>query len=103
MSLLRTELAAAKCDNALRSDLFQGFLVSDEELHMDLHKFREMYAHNGVVEYVSFSFLLEFQIVTNIRRRGRLNFYTSSRANPTDQIFIYFSEERNVGVKTMRK
>lgn len=45
---------------------------------------------------------MELQI-TNVRRRGRLNFYTSSRTNPNDQIFIYFSEERSVGVKTMRK
>lgn len=43
------------------------------------------------------------QIVDNICRRGRLNFYTSSRSNPSDQIFVYFSEERSVGVKTMRK
>lgn len=101
MNLLRTESAAAKCVYALRSDLLQGFLVSDEELHMDLQKFREMYAQNGIVEYVSSIWV--FYIVTDIRRRGRLNFYTSSRANPRDQIFVYFSEERNVGVKTMRK
>ena len=35
--------------------------------------------------------------------RNRLNFYTTSRTNPADQIFIFFSEERSVGVKTMRK
>jgi hypothetical protein len=35
--------------------------------------------------------------------RSRLNFYTSSPNDPTDQIFVYFSEERSVGVKTMRK
>lgn len=35
--------------------------------------------------------------------RNQLNFYTTSRANPTDQIFVYFTEEKSVGVKTMRK
>jgi len=35
--------------------------------------------------------------------RNRLNFYTTLRTNPADQIFIFFSEERSVGVKTMRK
>jgi DNA-directed RNA polymerases I, II, and III subunit RPABC1 len=32
-----------------------------------------------------------------------MNFYTSARSNPTDQIFVFFSEEKSVGVKTMRK
>jgi DNA-directed RNA polymerase I, II, and III subunit RPABC1 len=32
-----------------------------------------------------------------------MNFYTSARNNPTDQIFVFFSEEKSVGVKTMRK
>ncbi|KAF9532587.1 DNA-directed RNA polymerase RPB5 subunit [Crepidotus variabilis] len=63
----------------------RGFLVSDDELQMDLARFRDIYAHNGAVD------------------RNRLNFYTTSRVNPADQIFIFFSEERSVGVKTMRK
>ncbi|KAF4613645.1 hypothetical protein D9613_007875 [Agrocybe pediades] len=64
----------------------RGFMVSDEEINMDLARFRELYANNsGTVD------------------RGQLNFYTTSRANPTDQIFVFFSEERSVGVKTMRK
>ncbi|KAF8150762.1 RNA polymerase [Crassisporium funariophilum] len=64
----------------------RGFQVSDDEIHMDLGRFRELYANNsGVID------------------RGQLNFYTTSRANPTDQLFIFFSEERSVGVKTMRK
>ncbi|KAF8802536.1 RPB5 subunit of DNA-directed RNA polymerase [Phlegmacium glaucopus] len=64
----------------------RGFLVSDDEIHMDLQRFRELYANSsGVVD------------------RNQLNFYTTSRSNPTDQIFIFFSEERSVGVKTMRK
>ncbi|EKM78671.1 hypothetical protein AGABI1DRAFT_114282, partial [Agaricus bisporus var. burnettii JB137-S8] len=64
----------------------RGFLVSDEEIHMDLQHFRDQYANNsGMVD------------------RNQLNFYTTSRANPTDQIFVYFTDERSVGVKTMRK
>jgi len=35
--------------------------------------------------------------------RNKMNFYTSARNNPTDQIFVFFSEEKSVGVKTMRK
>ncbi|KAF8907340.1 RNA polymerase [Gymnopilus junonius] len=64
----------------------RGFSVSDEEIHMDLPRFREAYANtSGVVD------------------RGQLNFYTTSRTNSADQIFVFFSEERSVGVKTMRK
>ncbi|PFH53112.1 hypothetical protein AMATHDRAFT_138149 [Amanita thiersii Skay4041] len=63
----------------------RGYLVSDEEINMDLHHFREHYATHSVVD------------------RGRMNFFTSSRNDPTDQIFVYFSEEKSVGVKTMRK
>ncbi|KAF7327528.1 DNA-directed RNA polymerase RPB5 subunit [Mycena kentingensis (nom. inval.)] len=63
----------------------RGFQVADDEITMDLASFREQFSSNGSVD------------------RNRLNFYTNSRVNPSDQIFIFFSDERNVGVKTMRK
>ncbi|KAJ7911515.1 DNA-directed RNA polymerase RPB5 subunit [Mycena leptocephala] len=64
----------------------RGFQVSDDELTMDLQSFRDNFANNG-----------------GVVDRNQLNFYTNSRVNPSDQIFIFFSEEKNVGVKTMRK
>ncbi|KII89786.1 hypothetical protein PLICRDRAFT_108577 [Plicaturopsis crispa FD-325 SS-3] len=64
----------------------RGFQVSDDEIHMDLATFRSLYANNG-----------------GSVDRSQLNFFTNSRANPTDQIFVFFSEEKSVGVKTMRK
>ncbi|KAG5645540.1 hypothetical protein DXG03_005815 [Asterophora parasitica] len=64
----------------------RGFLVSDDEIHLDLPTFKSTYAsESGVVD------------------RNKLNFYTSHKNNPADQIFIFFSEEKSVGVKTMRK
>ncbi|KAK7044138.1 DNA-directed RNA polymerases II 24 kDa polypeptide (RNA polymerase II subunit 5) [Paramarasmius palmivorus] len=64
----------------------RGFQVSDEEINLDLHTFRETYANSmGVVD------------------RSQLNFYTYSRADSSDQIFVFFSDEKSVGVKTMRK
>ncbi|KAF9046862.1 DNA-directed RNA polymerase RPB5 subunit [Hymenopellis radicata] len=64
----------------------RGFQVSNDELQMDLNQFRETYAsQTGSID------------------RGQLNFFTNSVTNPTDQIFIYFSDEKSVGVKTMRK
>lgn len=35
--------------------------------------------------------------------RSQLNFFTNHKNNPLTQIFVYFSEEKSVGVKTMRK
>ncbi|TFK40240.1 RNA polymerase [Crucibulum laeve] len=65
----------------------RGFLVSDDEIHMDLAQFKVQYLANssGIVD------------------RNQLNFYTNSRTNPSDHIFVFFSEEKSVGVKTMRK
>ncbi|KAJ7604035.1 DNA-directed RNA polymerase RPB5 subunit [Roridomyces roridus] len=62
----------------------RGFQVADEEISMDLNTFRQNFANNGGVSQ-SAQFLHQF------------------RVNPTDQIFVFFSEEKNVGVKTMRK
>ncbi|EGN99095.1 hypothetical protein SERLA73DRAFT_181909 [Serpula lacrymans var. lacrymans S7.3] len=64
----------------------RGFAVSDDEIHMDLVTFRSHYANNG-----------------GSVDRNQLNFFTNSRTNPTDQIFVFFSDEKSVGVKTMRK
>lgn len=35
--------------------------------------------------------------------RNQLNFWTNHRTDPTDSIFVFYSDERKVGVKTMRK
>ncbi|KAI9570535.1 RNA polymerase [Boletus coccyginus] len=64
----------------------RGYQVSDEEINMDLTTFRAHYANSG-----------------GSVDRNQLNFFTNSRDNPADQIFIFFSDEKSVGVKTMRK
>ncbi|KAA1467320.1 DNA-directed RNA polymerase RPB5 subunit [Dentipellis sp. KUC8613] len=64
----------------------RGFQVSDDEINMDLAGFKSHYANNaGSVD------------------RNQLNFFTNSVHNPEDQIFVFFSDEKSVGVKTMRK
>lgn len=35
--------------------------------------------------------------------RNQLNFWTNSVTDREDSIFIFYSDERKVGVKTMRK
>lgn len=47
--------------------------------------------------------LLDHRGANRIDSRNQLNFFTNSRDNPADQIFIFFSDEKSVGVKTMRK
>lgn len=64
----------------------RGFQVSDDEIHMDLATFRSHYANqSGTID------------------RSQLNFFTNHQNNPMEQIFVFFSDERSVGVKTMRK
>ncbi|KAI0329077.1 DNA-directed RNA polymerase RPB5 subunit [Cubamyces sp. BRFM 1775] len=64
----------------------RGFQVSDDEINMDLATFRAHYANQaGSVD------------------RSQLNFFTNHRDNPQLQIFIFFTDEKSVGVKTMRK
>ncbi|KAJ7183170.1 DNA-directed RNA polymerase RPB5 subunit [Mycena filopes] len=63
----------------------RGFQVSEDEVSMDLNTFRDTFASNGSVD------------------RAQLNFYANARVNPSDLIYIFFAEEKNVGVKSMRK
>ncbi|TDL25611.1 RPB5 subunit of DNA-directed RNA polymerase [Rickenella mellea] len=64
----------------------RGFQVSDEEIEMDLATFKQLYANSG-----------------GSVDRTQINFFTNHKNNPSDHIFIFFSEEKSVGVKTMRK
>ncbi|KAH8100906.1 DNA-directed RNA polymerase RPB5 subunit [Cristinia sonorae] len=64
----------------------RGFQVSEEEINMDLATFRATYMSSG-----------------GSMDRGQLNFFTNHKDNPQDQIFVFFSDEKSVGVKTMRK
>ncbi|KIM39998.1 hypothetical protein M413DRAFT_189771 [Hebeloma cylindrosporum] len=64
----------------------RGFLVADDEINMDLQRFREAFVTTG-----------------GAVDRGKLNFFTQTAANAHDQIYVFFAEEKSVGVKTMRK
>jgi len=51
---------------------------------MDLAQFRATYANQtGTID------------------RTQLNFFTTANDNPSDQIFIFFTQEKSVGVKDM--
>lgn len=71
---------------------------------MDLVTFRAHYANSGgSVECVTVPFPPACKGADETDSRNQLNFFTNSRDNPADQIFIFFSDEKSVGVKTMRK
>ena len=81
----------------------RGYTVSDDEINMSLDAFRTTYAsQTGSVECVDACFL-DVHTVDSDYRRTQLNFFTNLRDNPTTQIFVYFTDEQSVGVKTMRK
>lgn len=63
----------------------QGYAVADDEISMSLDQFKNMYGRSGTVD------------------RASLGFFTHLRSDPTQSIYIYFCDERNVGVKNMRK
>ncbi|KAL4402720.1 DNA-directed RNA polymerases II 24 kDa polypeptide (RNA polymerase II subunit 5) [Malassezia pachydermatis] len=63
----------------------RGYEVSDEEINVDLDTFKAEMSTNGVVD------------------RNRLNFFTQHKDRPEDRLFVFYSMERNVGVKTMRQ
>ncbi|KIY43770.1 RPB5 subunit of DNA-directed RNA polymerase [Fistulina hepatica ATCC 64428] len=63
----------------------RGYAVADEELNIDLQTFRNTYSNGmGTVD------------------RNALNFFTNKVDNPREQIFIYFCQEKSVGVKELR-
>ena len=69
---------------------------------MSLADFKAQYANNGgTVECVLEIFTLDILAIRF--SRNQLNFFTNSRTDPSNQIFVFFSDEKSVGVKTMRK
>jgi DNA-directed RNA polymerases I, II, and III subunit RPABC1 len=82
--------------------------VADEEINMSLADFKAQYANNGgTVECAPLlGVLLRTFDVDHAAihcSRNQLNFFTNSRTDPSNQIFVFFSDEKSVGVKTMRK
>jgi DNA-directed RNA polymerase I, II, and III subunit RPABC1 len=64
----------------------KGYIVSKEEIDTSLSEFREV-ATGGHAAI----------------DRNNLHFYAHHEQDDTQTIFIYFSDEKNVGVTTMRK
>lgn len=39
----------------------------------------------------------------HIQSRGQLNFFTNHQSDLSDLVFVFFTDEKSVGIKTMRK
>ncbi|KAK0543583.1 DNA-directed RNA polymerases II 24 kDa polypeptide (RNA polymerase II subunit 5) [Tilletia horrida] len=65
----------------------RGYQVAQDELNMDLQTFKAEYGQPGGAGGID---------------RQKLNFFTQHSTRPNDRIFIFYSTEKAVGVKTMR-
>ncbi|KAE8209847.1 hypothetical protein CF319_g5138 [Tilletia indica] len=65
----------------------RGYQVAEEEVSMDLRTFKMEYAPGGGGSGID---------------RQKLNFFTQHTERANDRIFIFYSTEKAVGVKTMR-
>jgi hypothetical protein len=96
----------------------QGFQVAEDEMKMSYQEFRNNFAPNGSVECVPLAsaraWLSSDELVGDtelttvdtpllLASRNSLNFWTNSVTDREDSIFVFYSDERKVGVKTMRK
>ncbi|CAE6516153.1 unnamed protein product [Rhizoctonia solani] len=63
----------------------RGYLVAEDEMNMDIQSFKSTFGSGENID------------------RTRLNFFTNHKDDPTNQIFIFFADEKNVTIKTMRK
>ena len=78
--------------------------MSDEGINMDLATFKAQYANSGgAVECVTTQVFASHSLTNHFGSRNQLNFFTSHEDNAADHIFVYFSDDKSVGIKTMRK
>ena len=73
---------------------------------MSLADFKAQYANNGGTVECATPLVVLHRVIDRAAlsySRNQLNFFTNSRTDPSNQIFIFFSDEKSVGVKTMRK
>lgn len=73
---------------------------------MSLADFKAQYANNGGTVECATPLVFSNRVTDSAAlpcSRNQLNFFTNAHTDPSNQIFIFFSDEKSVGVKTMRK
>lgn len=80
----------------------KGYAVAEEEIGMSLDEFKAMYGRGQAVECALFCPLAQV-LTKRLGSRNSLGFFATAANDPSAQIYVYFCDERNVGVKSMRK
>lgn len=83
----------------------KGFAVAEEEISMSLDEFKALNGRGQAVECASFFLWQRYgrALTERLGSRTSLGFFATAADNPAEQIYVYFCDERNVGVKSMRK
>jgi len=76
--------------------------VAEEEIGMSLDEFKATYGRGQAVECAIFCPMAKV-LTERLGSRNSLGFFATAANNPSEQIYVYFCDERNVGVKSMRK
>jgi DNA-directed RNA polymerases I, II, and III subunit RPABC1 len=64
----------------------QGYAVANEEITMSLDQFKQTYGRAG-----------------SVVDRASLSFWAHLSSDPSQQVYVYFCDERSVGIKDMKK
>ncbi|CEQ42371.1 SPOSA6832_04182 [Sporobolomyces salmonicolor] len=95
----------------------RGYLISDEEIKMSLDEFKRQYAGGSnalecVSKLLSTSRMLSQELRPQPEKltphldldhsKAKINF-AASKEEPGNEIYVFYSEEASVGIKTMRK
>lgn len=76
--------------------LFKGYQVSDEEINISLADFQAAFAPSGNVDRKALNFFAEADKNDALRA-------SADASEEGERIFVFYSEEPNVGVKTIRQ
>lgn len=79
----------------------KGYEISDAEIRMTLADFSAKYGDGEGVESVSLTSL--YTRLTDWSSKSALNFFATKPDDQNQKIYIFFSDESSVGIKTMRR
>lgn len=81
----------------------RGYAVSREERELSLDDFKAQFAPVGNYVECARSLFLHGRIIPdNKYSKGKLNFFAAKADDPNERIYVFYSPEKSVGIKTMR-
>ena len=82
--------------------MLQGYAIAEDEINIELYTFRDQFFPDGIVESVVTS-IPAITSLKHIPSRGKLNFTASIEHRQEESIYIFFAEEKSIGIKSMRR